>query len=55
MLPFIRFIPMDPSMYVLEDYQGWLTSLHHDDSVGGCTSNEYIDVRGTENAYDSGL
>ena len=28
--------------------------LHHDDNEGGLTIREYIDVIGTENAYDSG-
>ena len=27
---------------------------HHEDNDGGCTMSEYIDVSGTENAYDSG-
>lgn len=30
-------------------------NLHHDERVGGCTDNEYMDVNGTENAYDSAL
>lgn len=28
--------------------------LHHEDSEGACTIREYIEVTGTENAYDSG-
>lgn len=51
----MRFIPIDPSVNALENFQGLPNNLHHDDSVGGCTSKEYTDVRGTENAYDSGL
>ncbi len=29
-------------------------NLHHDDSEGEFTIKEYIEVKGTENAYDSG-
>jgi len=28
--------------------------LHHEDNVGGWMTNEYTEVKGTENAYDSG-
>jgi hypothetical protein len=51
----MRLMPMDPSAYALEDCQDLLIHLHQDDNVGGWTSKEYIDVRGTEKAYDSGL
>jgi hypothetical protein len=34
---------------------GWPNEyIHHEDNVGGFTIKEYTEVRGTENAYDSG-
>ena len=30
-------------------------NLHHDERVGRCTDNKYMDVNGTENVHDPAL
>ena len=55
----MRLIPTVPSIQRLKKGQhaeGAKSDCdeHHEERVGGWTRREYMDVRGTENAYDSG-
>lgn len=56
--PLMRLIAMEPSMrvYTVNDDWGEIERVHshQEDRDGEFTIKEYIDVSGTEKAYDSG-